>query len=42
MKIFFRLVLLAAVAALGFWLWTVFFPSPEQVALKKIDRKTVV
>jgi ketosteroid isomerase-like protein len=36
MKIAFRLVLLAAVAVLGFWLWTVFFPSPEKVVLKKI------
>jgi hypothetical protein len=31
-----RLVVLAAVAALGFWLWTVFFPSPEKVILKKV------
>jgi len=36
MKTTFRLVLLAAGAALGFWLWTVFFPSPEKVVLKKI------
>jgi hypothetical protein len=36
MKIAFRLVLLAAAAALGCWLWTVFFPSPEKVILKKI------
>lgn len=31
MRIIFRLVLLAAVAGLGYWLWTVFFPSPEKV-----------
>lgn len=31
MKIIFRLILLAALAAPGFWLWTVFFPSPEKV-----------
>jgi len=36
MKTALRLVLLAAVAALGFWLWIVFFPSPEKVVLKKI------
>ena len=36
MKIAFRLVLLAAVAILGCWLWTVFFPGPEKVILKKI------
>ena len=37
MKIVFRLVLVIAVAALGFWLWTVFFPSPEKVILKRIS-----
>ncbi len=37
MKIAIRLVLLGAVAALGFWGWTVFFPSPEKVLLKKIS-----
>ena len=31
MKIVFRIVLLAALAALGIWLWTVLFPSPEKV-----------
>jgi ketosteroid isomerase-like protein len=36
MKIAFRLVLLAAVAGLGFWLWTIFFPASEKVVLKKI------
>jgi hypothetical protein len=30
-KIVFRIVLLAALAALGIWLWTVLFPSPEKV-----------
>ena len=38
MKIAFRLVLLAAAAGLGLWLWTVFFPGPEQVILRKISR----
>lgn len=42
MKIVFRLVLLAAVGAVGFWLWTVLFPSPEKVVLKKISRLAVV
>ena len=36
MKIAFRIALLAAAAALGFWLWSIFFPSPEKVVLKKI------
>ena len=36
MKIVFRLSLVAAVAACGFWLWTIFFPSPEQVVLGRI------
>jgi hypothetical protein len=33
----FRLVALAVLAGLGFWLWTVFFPSPEKVVLKKVS-----
>lgn len=37
MKIAFRLILLTAVAALGFWLWTILFPSPEKIVLKKIS-----
>jgi hypothetical protein len=37
MKIASRLVLLAVLAGLGFWLWTVFFPSPEKIVLKKIS-----
>jgi len=36
MKIASRLVLFAILAGLGFWLWTVFFPSPEKIVLKKI------
>ncbi len=36
MKIVARLVLLAALGGLFFWLWTVMFPSPEKVVLKKI------
>ena len=38
MKIISRLVLLAAAVALGCWLWTVLFPSPEKLILKKISR----
>ena len=30
-------MLLAVAAALGFWLWTVLFPSPEKIVLKKIS-----
>jgi hypothetical protein len=36
MKIIIRLMLLAVLGGLAFWLWTVLFPSPEQVVLKKI------
>jgi len=36
MKIAVRLVLLAALVALGFWLWAVLFPSPEKIILKKM------
>ncbi|MGH7975784.1 MAG: hypothetical protein ACREC8_03885, partial [Limisphaerales bacterium] len=31
MKIFFRAVLFVALAALGFWLWTILFPGPEKI-----------
>lgn len=37
MKIASRLVLLAILGALGFWLWTVLFPGPEKIVLKKIS-----
>lgn len=33
----FRLVALAVLAGLGFWLWTALFPSPEKVVLKKVS-----
>jgi hypothetical protein len=36
MKIIIRIVLLAALAALGVWLWTVLFPSPEKVIRKRL------
>ena len=36
MKNIFRLVLLAAVVALGVWLWLVLFPSPEKMIRKKL------
>jgi len=36
MRIFIRLLLGAAVIALGFWLWTVMFPSPEKLIRKRI------
>jgi acyl CoA:acetate/3-ketoacid CoA transferase alpha subunit len=36
MKIVFRIVLLAALAALGVWLWTVLFPNPENVVRKRL------
>jgi hypothetical protein len=37
MKIVIRLFLLAAVVTLGWWLWTVCFPSPEKVVLKRMQ-----
>lgn len=36
MKIIVRLVLLAALLALAFWLWTIFFPRPEKVIRKQL------
>ena len=36
MKIVFRIVLFAALAALGIWLWTVLFPSPEKAIRKRL------
>ena len=36
MKIFLRLVWLAVLVALGWWLWTVAFPSPQKVVLKRM------
>ena len=37
MKITLTVVLLAALAALGFWLWVVFFPSPEKIIRRQLD-----
>ncbi len=37
MKIISRLLLLAGLAGLGFWLWIILFPSPEKQVLKKIS-----
>jgi hypothetical protein len=36
MKIFFRLVLLAALVAAGVGLWTTFFPRPEKIVRKRL------
>lgn len=36
MKIAVRLVLVLALIALGFWLWTVLFPSPEKIVHQKL------
>jgi hypothetical protein len=41
MKITFRIVSLAIVAALVFWLWTILFPGPEKIILKKISSLAV-
>lgn len=37
MKIVFRIVLVAALAALGAWLWMVLFPSPEKVIRQRFE-----
>jgi protein involved in polysaccharide export with SLBB domain len=36
MKILSRLLLLVALIAAGVWLWTILFPSPEQVIRKRL------
>jgi hypothetical protein len=33
-----RLILLAVLAALAVWLWTVFFPSPEKIVRKRLAK----
>ena len=37
MKIVFRIVLLAALAAAGFWLWTILFPSPGKIIRRQLN-----
>ncbi|HEU0038940.1 MAG TPA: hypothetical protein VFR76_06680 [Verrucomicrobiae bacterium] len=36
MRIVIRLLLVAALVALGFWLWTILFPGPEKLIRKRI------
>lgn len=36
MKILFRVLLLIVALALGLWLWTVLFPSPEKIIRKRL------
>jgi len=36
MRVVLRLLLVAALVALGFWLWTILFPSPEKLIRKRI------
>ena len=38
MKIVFRFFLLAALAALGVWLWFVLFPSPEKIIRARLTK----
>jgi hypothetical protein len=38
MKLLIRLCLLAGLLALGYWLWTVFFPAPETVIRKRLAK----
>lgn len=42
MKIAVRLLLLAALAGLGFWLSTILFPSPEKIVLKKMSNLAAI
>jgi ketosteroid isomerase-like protein len=36
MKIIFRPVILIVLAAIGFWLWTIFVPSPEKIVRQRL------
>lgn len=38
MKIVVRIILLLALIALGVWLWTVFFPSPEKIVRNQLAK----
>lgn len=38
MKIIARLIVVAALIALGVWLWTVFFPSPQTIVRRRLAR----
>ena len=38
MKIAVRLIFLAALVALGFWLWGVFFPNPQTVIKNRLNK----
>lgn len=38
MKLVIRVCLIAAVAGLAFWLWTIFFPNPEKVIRQRLDK----
>lgn len=42
MRMAFRGALLAVAAGLGVWLWTVFFPSPEKIVLRKVSALAAV
>ncbi len=38
MKTAIRITLLVAVGVLGFWLWSIFFPTPEKLVFRKMSR----
>ena len=38
MKIVIRLLLLVGLIAMGFWLWSVFFPSPEKAIRNRLNK----
>jgi ketosteroid isomerase-like protein len=38
MKMIMRVILLAVLAALGIWLWTIFFPSPDKIVHRQLAK----
>lgn len=38
MRIILRVIVLVALVALGVWLWTIFFPSPEKIIRKQLAK----
>jgi hypothetical protein len=38
MKLIVRLIFLAVLVALGFWLWSVFFPNPEKIIRDRLNK----
>lgn len=38
MRIIVRLIFLAAIVALGFWAWSIFFPNPQKVIRNRLNK----